>query len=81
MWFSNIRKDDYEYDEKNYKFHFYKLVPSEISEKELEQYISIKTLESIKAVNEKLDTIKFILILWFVLIIIGVGLSFLSGLR
>ena len=70
---------NFDYDEKNSEFHFYKQIPISISDKEMEQYILINVLNTIKSMNGKLNTIKCVIKFWFILTIIGV-LLLLSGL-
>lgn len=52
-------------------YRFYEKKPKEVSDAELNQYISLKMLELTKAMNEKQNTIQIILIFWLILTIIS----------
>lgn len=52
--------------------YFYKKVPADISDEEIKQYAIMKSLEVLKSMDKKLDTIKNIMIFWLVLSIISI---------
>ncbi len=52
-------------------YKFYDKKPKEVSDAELNQYISIKMLELTKSMNEKQSTIQGILVFWLILTIIS----------
>ncbi len=64
--------EEYYYDEtEDGLYKFYEKKPKEVSDAELNQYISIKLLELNKSMNEKQSTIQGILIFWLILTIIS----------
>lgn len=63
---------NFDYNEKNFEYHFYKQIPVSISEKEMNEYILIKVLNNIESMNEKLSIIKYVIVFWFILTIIGI---------
>jgi hypothetical protein len=69
---------NFDYDEKNFEYHFYKQIPISLTDKEMDQYIMINVLNNIRSMNDKLDAIKFVIVLWFILTIIGILLLILG---
>ena len=70
---------NYDYDEKNFQYHFYKQIPVSISDKEMDQFIMFKILNNIEVMNDKISVIKYVILFWFILTIIAI-LLLLSGL-
>jgi len=70
---------NFDYDVKNFEYHFYKQIPISLTDKEMNQYILIKVLNNIRSMNDKLNIIKYVIVFWFILNIIGI-LLLLSGL-
>lgn len=65
--------EEYYYEEtEDDLYRFYDTKPMEVSDSELNQYISMKMLEVTKEMNEKQNTIKDILIFWLILTIISI---------
>ncbi len=60
-----------------YEFRFFKKIPLQLSELQLNNIILLKLLEESKDINKKQSTIKNILIFWCVLTVIGVVLPLL----
>ena len=53
------------------KYKFYEAKPIEVSDSELNQYISMKMLDLTKEMNDKQSTIKNIMVFWVILTIIS----------
>ncbi len=51
---------------------FYTEISEEVSDKELSEYISIKAIQKLDSIDNKLSTIKNIMIFWCVLTILGI---------
>ena len=58
--------------------YFYTEGASEITDTEFSQYISMKIIDRMREMDNKINTIKNILVFWFILTIIGIVLSFIT---
>lgn len=59
-------------EDESYNIKFYTEEPEETSDEELSQYISLKLIEKLESLEKKQETMKSIMIFWFVLTIIGI---------
>ena len=76
---NEIEDNPYEYERTENGFRFYVKKPAEVSESILNQYILMKTLDYTKAMDEKQNTMKNIMIFWLILTIINlIGLVFIA---
>lgn len=74
-----LRNDDdtYEDTELGPDGKYYKKVPVELSETELDNFIKYKTFDYINTMDAKLNTMKNIMVFWLVLVIIQLILGFI----
>lgn len=73
-----LKKYDYDYDDRTFRYRFYKSVPSGITEEQINQYIAIKTLENLRDISGNINTIRYIMQFWFILSLLSLGI-FLIG--
>ena len=66
---------DYEYEREYNWYKFYKKVPYEISESDLNLYIAMNILKINKSMEQKQNTMKNIIVFWYVLTFIYIGIS------
>lgn len=52
--------------------HFYTEISEEITDKELSEYISLKSIQKLDSIDAKLSIIKNIMIFWCVLTVLGI---------
>lgn len=60
-----------DYDNSNVLIN-YRLIPTEVSDEERNNYIQMSLLDSIRMLNNKINTMKNIMIFWVVLTVIGI---------
>ncbi|HEY5583749.1 MAG TPA: hypothetical protein VIK78_04565 [Ruminiclostridium sp.] len=62
------------------RFRFYTEQSETVTEEEISQYISMKIINRLDSLDEKINTMKGIMIFWVVLTIIGmIGTIFIAG--
>lgn len=69
---NEVKKDYKIHEDSNGSIKFYTEVSEDISDEELSEYISMKVIQRLDGIDEKLYTIKNIMIFWFILTLVGV---------
>ena len=61
-----------QYDYKSSVYHYYKKIPADVTDKEIQEYISIKSFTFLKETESHIRTIKGILTFWVVLAVLSI---------
>ncbi len=57
--------------------HFYTEISEEITDKELSEYVSLKSIQKLDSIDDKLLIIKNIMLFWCVLTVVGIFCIFI----
>lgn len=70
-----LEEYNYDFDDGKNTYLFYKKVPLNYSKEDIDQFIQLKILEHTKNTNSNINTIKGIIVFWFVLTLLGLILA------